>query len=33
MNLINLRTYVNQDVDDTFTDVEITRWFNKGIAQ
>ena len=33
MNLINLRTYVNQDVDDTFNDVEITRWFNKGIAQ
>ena len=33
MNLINLTTYVNQDVDDTFSNVEITRWFNKGIAQ
>lgn len=33
MNLVSLRSYVNLDVDDTFTDVEITRWFNKGISQ
>lgn len=32
MNLITFATYVNQDVDDTFTNVEITRWFNKGIS-
>ena len=24
--------YVNQDVDDTFTNEEIARWFNKAIA-
>lgn len=33
MNLINLRIYVNQDVDDTFTEEQIVLWFNKGIAQ
>lgn len=32
MNLITFATYVNQDVDDTFSNVEITRWFNKGIS-
>jgi len=33
MNLNNLAIYVNLDVDDSFSDVEIARWFNKGIAQ
>lgn len=33
MNINTLTTYVNQDVDDTFTVQDISRWFNKGIAQ
>jgi len=33
MTLIDLANYVNLDVDDTFTNVEIGRWFNKGISQ
>ena len=33
MTLIQLALYVNLDVDDSFSDVEIARWFNKGIAQ
>jgi len=28
-----LAIYVNLDVDDSFSDVEVARWFNKGIAQ
>ena len=32
MNLYTFTQYVNQDVDDTFTDEEIARFFNKGIA-
>ena len=33
MTLIQLALYVNLDVDDSFDDVDIARWFNKGIAQ
>lgn len=33
MNLQTLALYVNLDVDDTFEQIEITQWFNKGIAQ
>ena len=33
MNIYEFTRYVNQDVDDTFTDEEIARFFNKGIAQ
>lgn len=33
MNINSLTNYVNQDVDDTFTVQDISRWFNKGIAQ
>ena len=33
MNLQDLVAYVNLDVDDSFSTLEITRWFNKGIAQ
>jgi len=32
MNLYEFTNYVNLDVDDTFTNVEIARFFNKGIA-
>ena len=32
MNIYDLQTYVEQDVDDTFTTDEIARFFNKGIA-
>jgi hypothetical protein len=32
MNINTLTNYVNQEVDDTYTVQEITRWFNKGIA-
>jgi len=32
MNLYTFTQYVNQDVDDTFTDEEVARFFNKGIA-
>lgn len=32
MNINQLTNYVNLDVDDTFTVQEISRWFNKGIA-
>ena len=32
MNIRTLTNYVNLDVDDTYTVQEITRWFNKGIA-
>jgi len=33
MKLQELVNYVNLDVDDSFSTLEITRWFNKGIAQ
>lgn len=33
MILLDLVNYVELDVDDEFDSVEITRWFNKGIAQ
>jgi len=33
MQLQQLVNYVNLDVDDSFSTLEITRWFNKGIAQ
>lgn len=33
MTLQDLVLYVELDVDDQFDTVEITRWFNKGIAQ
>jgi hypothetical protein len=33
MQLQDLVNYVNLDVDDSFSTLEITRWFNKGIAQ
>ncbi|NDG52045.1 MAG: hypothetical protein EBY39_03315 [Flavobacteriia bacterium] len=33
MNLQELVLYVELDVDDSFDTIEITRWFNKGIAQ
>ena len=33
MNIATLTTYVNQDVDDTFTAEQIVLWFNRGIAQ
>ncbi len=33
MTLVQLALYVNLDVDDSFSDIEIARWFNKGIAQ
>jgi hypothetical protein len=32
MNIYDFTNYVNQDVDDTFTNEEIARWFNKAIA-
>jgi hypothetical protein len=32
MNIYTFTQYVNQDVDDTFTDEEVARFFNKGIA-
>jgi hypothetical protein len=32
MNIRTLTNYVNLDVDDTYTVQEISRWFNKGIA-
>lgn len=32
MNIVTLTAYVNQEVDDTYSVQEITRWFNKGIA-
>lgn len=32
MKIEDLRNYVELDVDDSFTDEEILRWFNKGIA-
>ena len=32
MNLYEFTNYVNLDVDDTFTNEEIARFFNKGIA-
>ena len=32
MNIYDFALYVNQDVDDTFTNEEIARFFNKGIA-
>jgi hypothetical protein len=32
LNMFELRDYVNLDVDDVFDVDEITRWFNKGIA-
>jgi len=32
MNIYDFAVYVNQDVDDTFTNEEIARFFNKGIA-
>lgn len=33
MTLQNLKLYVELDVDDSFDTEDITRWFNKGIAQ
>ena len=33
MDIATLTTYVNQDVDDTFTAEQIVLWFNRGIAQ
>ena len=33
MNIATLTTYVNQDVDDTFTAEQVVLWFNRGIAQ
>lgn len=33
MTLTTLTTYVNLDVDDTYTINQIQLWFNKGIAQ
>lgn len=33
MQLQELVNYVILDVDDSFSTLEITRWFNKGIAQ
>ena len=33
MTLVQLALYVNLEVDDSFSDIEIARWFNKGIAQ
>ena len=32
MNIYDFTLYVNQDVDDTFTNEEVARFFNKGIA-
>lgn len=32
MNIYDFAMYVNQDVDDTFSNEEIARFFNKGIA-
>ena len=32
MNIYDFALYVNQDVDDTFSNEEIARFFNKGIA-
>lgn len=32
MNIYELAIYVNKDVDDTFELQDITRWFNKAIA-
>lgn len=32
MNIYDFTMYVNQDVDDTFSNEEIARWFNKAIA-
>ena len=32
MNIYDFALYVNQDVDDTFTNEEVARFFNKGIA-
>jgi hypothetical protein len=32
MNIYDFAIYVNLDVDDTFTNEEIARFFNKGIA-
>ena len=33
MNLQTLAEYVEQEVDDSFSTADITRWFNKGISQ
>ena len=33
MNLRTLTNYVNQELDDTLTVQQVSRWFNKGIAQ
>lgn len=32
MNIYNLTRYLNQEVDDSFTELEVARWFNKAIA-
>ena len=32
MNIYDFALYVNQDVDDTFSNEEIARWFNKAVA-
>jgi hypothetical protein len=33
MNLQTLAEYVEQEVDDSFSTVDIARWFNKGVSQ
>ena len=33
MTIIDLVNYVELDVDDDFSNEEVARWFNKGIAQ
>jgi len=32
LNIYELTQYVNLDVDDSYSEDEIARWFNKGIA-
>jgi hypothetical protein len=32
LNIYQLTQYVNLDVDDSYSEDEIARWFNKGIA-
>lgn len=33
MNIQTLAEYVEQEVDDSFSTTDISRWFNKGISQ
>lgn len=32
LNIYEITQYVNLDVDDSYTEEEVARWFNRGIA-